>query len=289
MAYDMHGPWDDTVDNHSPLYKRSFEEVDNNNVDYIINYYIGKRIPKSKMNMGIPIYGKSWTLSTSNTSLTSPASGAGPGGPYTREEGTLAYSEICGYVKNSRWTVVQDPLRQAGPYAYSPATVNKVWVGYDDMDMAKVKTDYAVNNELGGVMLWDISFDDFHNDCGDGPNPIIRTVYCAVNPENCSTETTTSGTGPTSVTGGSSGATAATTTVPSTIDWTVPTTSQASTSPSVKVTTTPLTRGTTAVTEPGTTKSTMAFPPYKSDGTVTKSSGVFFIFLSVIAIHYGMN
>lgn len=31
MAYDLHGQWESKVDHHSPLYRRSWEEMDNTN------------------------------------------------------------------------------------------------------------------------------------------------------------------------------------------------------------------------------------------------------------------
>jgi chitinase len=42
--------------------------------------------------------------------------------------------------------------------------------------MAAVKTQYVLDEQLGGAMVWDISTDDFHNKCGDGANPLMTTI-----------------------------------------------------------------------------------------------------------------
>jgi chitinase len=176
MTYDMHGSWESQADNHAPLYKRSWETTDNN-VDYIINYWISKGASPSKINLGIPLYGRSWTLSSKQVNPPAPASGAGAAGTYTGEGGMLAYYEICGLIRDSGWTVVQDPKKQAGPYAYSGTS----WVGYDDVAMVTIKTQYALTKGLGGTMVWDISMDDFSNSCGEGKNPLMTAIWNTLN------------------------------------------------------------------------------------------------------------
>ena len=52
-------------------------------------------IPKSKLNIGIPLYGQTFTLSTSRTDFGAPAKGRGEPGPFTLQAGMMGYSEIC--------------------------------------------------------------------------------------------------------------------------------------------------------------------------------------------------
>ena len=292
MAYDMHGPWEDTTDNHAPLYRRAFEEENSTlNIDYIINYYIQQQLPKEKINLGIPVYGQTWTLSSTNTDVGASAYGAGHAGPITNSSGILAYSEICSYIKNNGWTVVQDPNKQTGPYAYSPDPVNKTWVGYDDIEMVKIKAEYATNLGLGGVMVWEMSQDDFGNHCNQGANPLIRAIYCsAINPDCDLLSTTQSTTQSATTTITQVASTVIPTTVPATTKSTTSPASTATTKPkssTIQVTTIALTRGAMTSTEAGPAKSTTYFPPYRDGSIALKSapaSLILSLFLSSVII-----
>lgn len=58
--------------------------------------------PKEKLIIGMPTYGRSFTLSNSRRhNVNSPASGGGKAGKYTGEEGFLAYYEVSALEKNS--------------------------------------------------------------------------------------------------------------------------------------------------------------------------------------------
>lgn len=46
--------------------------------------------------MGFATYGRTFRLSSSNTGVGAPASGAASAGPYTREAGFWSYYEVCG-------------------------------------------------------------------------------------------------------------------------------------------------------------------------------------------------
>ena len=116
---------------------------------------------------------QTWTIqSSTNVNPPTPATGPGTQGRYTGQRGFLSYYEICLNVKNGGWSVVHFSSGQMSPYAYS----NVNWVGYDDPAFAIVKTNYIVSKGLGGAMAWDISYDDFHNFCEGGFNPILTAI-----------------------------------------------------------------------------------------------------------------
>lgn len=174
-AFDLHGPWEPQTDHHAPLFNRSLETEDNN-ADYVVNYFLERDFPASKINLGIPLYGNSWTLGESvEPMLQALGSGPGAAGPFTQEPGVLAYYEICDNIRNGGWQTIEDVDHLNGPYAFSPNTP-KVWVGYDDSSMAAVKSQYILDNQLAGAMVWDLSTDDFRNLCGEGVNPILTTI-----------------------------------------------------------------------------------------------------------------
>ena len=123
MSYDLHGSWEATTGHHSALYARLGEvgTAAYMNVvgieplrpisdpwfdyilharflfqDYAVNYWISLGAPADKLVLGLGLYGRSFTLSSSSsTGVGAPAVGAGLAGAYTGEAGLLAYYEVC--------------------------------------------------------------------------------------------------------------------------------------------------------------------------------------------------
>ncbi|CAH1403453.1 unnamed protein product [Nezara viridula] len=161
LSYDYHSAFEPSVNHHSPLY--SIEEDSEYNFDSqltieaTIKHYLMKGADAEKLVLGIPTYGRSYTLfNPDSTDLGSPADGPGEQGEATREKGYLAYYEICNNIKDG-WTVVQPKESAMGPYAYK----DNQWVGYDDEAIARKKAEYVNQRNLGGIMFWSIDNDDF--------------------------------------------------------------------------------------------------------------------------------
>lgn len=128
--------------------------------NFSINYWIQEGVPRRKIVMGMPLYGQSFQLeNTKNNGLNAKAPGPGQAGEFTRAAGFLAYYEICDKVQNNGWTVVQDPKRRMGPYAYK----GNQWVSYDDKEMIRIKSEFIRKMDLGGGMIWALDLDDFRN------------------------------------------------------------------------------------------------------------------------------
>jgi len=224
-------------------------------------------VPNYKLNLGIPMYGKSWTLSSNDTGIGAPAWGAGAPGPFVKDPGTLAYNEICYYL-NLGWNLTHPDDDFTGPYAFNHARVNKTWVGYDDVDTVIKKTNYAKSKKLGGVMVWELSNDDFGNLCGQGKNPLGYAISRAANPDGPTTPTP-----------------ATTTTTTTTVRTTTTKGATQATTPrsTVHVITVPVTRGSTP------TKATTLIPP-TTGRMVTASStsmthcSISFVFFATLGL-----
>ena len=63
--------------------------------DWVTQYYLSKGVPPSMINLGMPVYGRSFTLQDRNNhDLQAPTRGAGNSGRYTNEAGFLSYYEV---------------------------------------------------------------------------------------------------------------------------------------------------------------------------------------------------
>ncbi|KAJ8980547.1 hypothetical protein NQ317_001054 [Molorchus minor] len=173
MTYDFHGQWDKKTGHVAPLYYHPDDDVAFFNANYSINYWISEGVPRRKIIMGIPLYGQSFKLEKeSEHGLNAKAPGPGEAGPFTRAAGFLAYYEICDNIKNKDWTVVKDPKRRMGPYAYK----GNQWVSFDDKEMIRIKSEYIRKMDIGGGMVWALDLDDFKNKCGQGRHPLLTTI-----------------------------------------------------------------------------------------------------------------
>ncbi|XP_055346364.1 uncharacterized protein LOC129593893 [Paramacrobiotus metropolitanus] len=174
MTYDFHGSWDSNVEHHSPIYgrNRDVSTVPGFNMVSAIKLWIKAGCPADKIVVGIPFYGRSFTLTDAHvTAPGSPAVGGGEPGPFTREPGFLSYFEVCSLLMDKTWTVVIDPEERT-PYAYK----EDQWIGYDDIDSIIKKTVIVREWGLGGVMVWSVDMDDFRGLCGPQSYPMLRMI-----------------------------------------------------------------------------------------------------------------
>ncbi|XP_046404203.1 chitinase-3-like protein 1 [Ischnura elegans] len=174
MTYDLHGSWDPVTGHNAPLYARSNEIgfATHLNDHASIQHWIEKGVPRQKLILGVPSYGRTWTLrSTSNTGIGAPASGPGNPGRFTSEAGMIGYNELCVAIKNEGWEVHWDE-EQKVPYAVK----GNQWASYDNLESIKIKAEYALKEQLGGVMLWSLETDDFHGYCDGIKFPILNTI-----------------------------------------------------------------------------------------------------------------
>ncbi|XP_028131818.1 probable chitinase 10 [Diabrotica virgifera virgifera] len=163
QAYDFHLEREAVADHPANLFARPEDNGLNIflSVDYAVQFWLRKGLPSSKLILGIPFYGRSFTLKYSNeTEIGSPIIGPGREGFYTKTPGLLAYFEICEMFLNEGWFKSEDA-------SGSPYMVNgDQWVGYDDLDSIKRKVDYAKEHNLGGIAVNAADFDDFKGLCG---------------------------------------------------------------------------------------------------------------------------
>ncbi|XP_036765502.2 chitotriosidase-1 isoform X2 [Manis pentadactyla] len=176
MTYDLHGSWEKTTGHNSPLYKRQGESgaAAEFNVDFAVQQWLQKGAPANKLILGMPTYGRSFTLASSDSGVGAPATGPGAPGPFTKEAGVLSYYEVCSWKEAAKHRIEEQKV----PYAVQ----GNQWVGFDDVESFKTKVNYLKQKGLGGAMVWSLDMDDFKGlFCQQGQYPLIKTLQTELN------------------------------------------------------------------------------------------------------------
>uniref|UniRef100_A0A6P4FPT3 chitinase n=1 Tax=Drosophila rhopaloa TaxID=1041015 RepID=A0A6P4FPT3_DRORH len=178
MAYDLHGPWDEVVGINAPLYAAAGDASDFTgrmqqlNVDAIVKYWLLAGAPPEKLVVGVPFYGRTFTLTTPDGNQPgSPHIGKGIAGKYSREPGVLGYNELCELMQQEEWTQKWESAQQV-PYAFR----QRQWVGYEDTRSLSLKAQYVMDHHLGGIMIWSLESDDFRGTCGQQRYPLLHEI-----------------------------------------------------------------------------------------------------------------
>ncbi|XP_015914102.1 chitinase-3-like protein 1 [Parasteatoda tepidariorum] len=175
MAYDFHGGWDKLTGHNAPLYLLPNDSEDNKklNVDFAVKYWLEKGAPAEKLILGLPFYGRSFTLrDPEQNDLNAPITGKGIAGEFTREQGFLGYNEICKKLEFEKGWNIKVEKHIAAPYAVK----ERQWIGYDDIKSIKTKVNYLIKMNLGGAMIWSIETDDFRGRCHGHKYPLLQTI-----------------------------------------------------------------------------------------------------------------
>ena len=137
---------------HTPAYsiveERGYDLVPRS-AEKIINFCIDKGVDPKQIIIGAAFYGKGWKgVPPDNNGLYQAHKGASRGGSYARikEE----YENKNGYVRY--W----DPVAKA---AYLYNAEEKIFITYEDKKSIALKTEYAINTGLGGIMFWQLRSD----------------------------------------------------------------------------------------------------------------------------------
>lgn len=139
MGYGYHWTGGDPGPN-APLHGGS--PWSNYSLEWSVNDYVTYDAPKSKIILGLPLYGQTWPT----TSNTVPGTATGDG------SSIVMYNAIAEAAQYGRhYDTVTDT-----PYYFSNSTHQTF---YDDTDSIRAKVAYAVEQGLGGVGFWALGYD----------------------------------------------------------------------------------------------------------------------------------
>lgn len=149
MTFDFRGAWDLKTGLNAPLYGHLNDSLNEQylNQDWSVNYWISKGCPPHKLVLGLPAYGRTFTLKNPyDNGLGAPSIDNGTMGNYTKTPGFLAYYECCELRKSKDWTQVWLSQSKSN-YMFN----NDQWVSYDDIKSFHLRTAYVVAKGLGGI------------------------------------------------------------------------------------------------------------------------------------------
>ncbi|MBA4166866.1 MAG: glycoside hydrolase family 18 protein [Chitinophagaceae bacterium] len=145
MTYDLINGYSIETGHHSPLYSTL---KDPESVDHAVRYLVKNGVDPGKIVIGAAFYARIWeNVPPQNNGLYQTAKFK-ESVPYNQFEDVL--SEKNGY--QYHW----DDTAKA-PYSY--CATQKTFATYDDKRSVQLKTQYVIDNKLGGIMFWELGSD----------------------------------------------------------------------------------------------------------------------------------
>jgi chitinase len=150
MTYDFAGPWSKLTGFNSPLH--SVPEIAPLSTEGTVKAYLDGGVPREKLIVGVSFYGRGWGgVKDVNHGLGQPHDGKAP-----VPSGEFSYRNLA---KNHIGKATRYWHDQAKvPWLYD--SQSQIMVSYDDPQSLKLKAEFVRDNNLGGVMFWELSQDD---------------------------------------------------------------------------------------------------------------------------------
>jgi chitinase len=151
MTYDFYHGGDHRTGHHSNHRPSSSPDRDKNNTINAVDLHIEAGVPRHKIHLGIPFYGRKWTgvKSADNRGLFQEAESVGE---------IIFYHQIVQCLQDSSYQQHWDEAAQA-PYLWNPEEAT--FISYENARSIALKMRYLKDARLGGAMFWEYS--DDHN------------------------------------------------------------------------------------------------------------------------------
>ena len=143
MSYDLVGGYSKVTGHHTPLYSTDQQY---RSADQAVKWLLEAGVPASKIIIGAAFYGRIWGhVPPANNGLYQ-------SGDFKRGVDQNNFAQVTeGFI------FYRDTLAMA-PYAYNPT--DSLFLTYDDSTSVRLKSEYALNNKLGGIMFWELLNDN---------------------------------------------------------------------------------------------------------------------------------
>jgi chitinase len=149
MTYDLVSGFATKTGHHTALYSTSTQVESTDNA---VQKLLAAHVPASKIVIGAAFYARVFEqVADTNTGLYQQ-------GRFLR---TVGYSNVSSQLSPDSGFVYHWDEQANAPYLYNPA--QHLFVTYDDRRSIQLKTRYAMDKKLGGIMFWQLR-DDAYNE-----------------------------------------------------------------------------------------------------------------------------
>ena len=161
MTYDLINGYSTFTGHHTALYSNADQKESTDNA---VQYLIKLGVPSNKLVIGAAFYGRMWENVAPVRNGLYQSGKFKMGMNYEKFNTTLTAA--------NGWKTFWDDVTKA-PYAYNAE--KKLFFTYDDRKSMDLKTKYAIDHKLNGVMFWEITNDSFSGGLLDAIDQAART------------------------------------------------------------------------------------------------------------------
>lgn len=159
MTYDLVNGYASETGHHTPLYstEQQVESIDN-----AVQKLIDRKVHRNKIVIGAAFYGRMWEAVPDTNS------GLYQQGKFLK---SVSYKDFPVKLSTDSGFVYHWDEKANAPYLFNPA--QHLFVTYDDKRSIQLKTKYALDQKLGGIMFWQLTEDAYTNGLLDEINDAI--------------------------------------------------------------------------------------------------------------------
>lgn len=148
MTYDFHSGLTSQAGHNSNLHQSEYDANNGDATDRSVNMHIAAGVPPSKINVGVPFYGRMWKgVEPVKTGLYRQARTTGM---------SISYKNVINAASEPGFEMMYDSSA-AAPYLWNEK--DSVFITYDNEASLAEKMKYVKSAGLGGVMFWEYSED----------------------------------------------------------------------------------------------------------------------------------
>lgn len=161
MSYDFFGAFSPETNHNAALYAPAVGDSTFNIHSAVERLTTTYNVPASKINIGIAFYGRS-AKTTAAAGLHVSTTGTADNATFSLDDGSPLYYNI---LKQQQLFITHWDSQAEVPYLTGTGSL-QTFVSYDDEQSIGLKGKYVVDNQLAGVIIWEITGDYIESPVG---------------------------------------------------------------------------------------------------------------------------